>query len=38
MYKCDQSFQELKRRLTSASVLVIPNTNKPFEIYCDDSH
>jgi len=29
---------ELKKRLTSAPVLVISDTNKPFEIYCDASH
>jgi len=30
--KCEESFQELKRRLTSAPILVIP------EVYCDASH
>jgi len=34
----EQSFVELKKRLTSASVLVIPDTNKPFEVYYDASH
>ena len=29
---------ELKKRLTSAPVLVISDTNKPFEVYCDASH
>ena len=29
---------ELKKRLTIALVLVIPDTNKPFEGYCDASH
>ncbi|XP_047175538.1 uncharacterized protein LOC124842957 [Vigna umbellata] len=33
--KCEESFQELKRKLTSAPVLVIPDTAKPFEVYCD---
>ena len=36
--KCEESFQELKRRLTSAPILVIPNMGKPFEVYCDASH
>jgi len=34
----DRCFVELKKRLTSALVLVIPDTNKPFEVYCDASH
>ena len=29
---------ELKKRLTSALVLVIPDTNKPFEVYSDASY
>src|SRR4051812_14529333 len=36
--KCEKSFQELKRRLTSAPVLAPPNTKRDFEIYCDASH
>ena len=36
--KCEESFQELKRKLTSAPILVIPNVRKPFEVYCDASH
>ena len=36
--KCEGSFQDLKRRLTSASILVIPDVGKPFEVYCDASH
>jgi len=36
--KCEESFQELKQRLTSALILVIPNVRKPFEVYCDASH
>jgi len=35
--KCEQSFIELKKRLTSAPVLVILDTGKPFEVYCDAS-
>ncbi|XP_052736657.1 uncharacterized protein LOC128197864 [Vigna angularis] len=35
---CETSFQELKKRLTSAPVLVIPDTGKPFEVFCDASH
>ncbi|XP_047170931.1 uncharacterized mitochondrial protein AtMg00860-like, partial [Vigna umbellata] len=36
--RCEESFQELKRKLTSAPVLVIPDTAKPFEVYCDASY
>ncbi|XP_052734084.1 uncharacterized protein LOC128196633 [Vigna angularis] len=35
---CEASFQELKLKLTSALVLVIPDMTKPFEVYCDASH
>src|SRR3954466_1583471 len=35
--KCEESFQELKRRLTSAPVLVPPDTKRDFDIYCDAS-
>ena len=36
--KCENSFQELKQRLTSAPILVISDVGKPFEVYCDASH
>ncbi|XP_052726210.1 uncharacterized protein LOC128194683 [Vigna angularis] len=36
--RCETSFQELKNRLTSAPVLVVPDTSKPFEVFCDASH
>jgi hypothetical protein len=32
---CEASFQELKKRLTTAPILVMPNMEKPFSIYCD---
>ena len=35
--KCEQSFQELKRRLTSAPVLVLPTDDTEFSVYCDAS-
>ena len=35
MDRCEESFQELKRRLTSSSVLVIPDVTQPFQVYCD---
>ena len=34
---CEQSFQELKKRLTSAPVLVLPDINKGFQVFCDAS-
>jgi hypothetical protein len=32
---CEASFQELKKRLTTVPVLVMPDMEKPFSIYCD---
>jgi hypothetical protein len=34
---CEASFQELKKRLTTALILVMPDMKKPFYIYCDVS-
>ena len=34
---CEASFVELKRRLTSAPVLILPNPGEPFVVYCDAS-
>jgi hypothetical protein len=34
---CEASFQELKKRLTTALILVMPDMEKPFSIYCDES-
>jgi hypothetical protein len=34
---CEASFQELKKRLTTAPVLVMPDMEKPLSIYCDAS-
>jgi hypothetical protein len=35
MPACESSFQELKKLLTTAPVLVRPDMEKPFTIYCD---
>ena len=35
--QCQDSFEELKKRLTSAPVLVLPYLSKSFSIYCDAS-
>jgi hypothetical protein len=37
MPSCEASFQELKKPLMTASILVIPDMEKPFSIYCDAS-
>jgi hypothetical protein len=36
--KCQASFEELRKRLTAAPVLVLPDLTKKFDIYCDASH
>ncbi|KAK1693043.1 hypothetical protein QYE76_009740 [Lolium multiflorum] len=35
--KCEESFQQLKSRLTSALILIMPDTTKPFDVYCNAS-
>ena len=35
--QCQASFEELKKRLTTAPVLVLLDLNKSFSIYCDAS-
>ena len=35
--KCEASFQELKKRLISAPILIMPDIKKPFDVYCDAS-
>ena len=35
--KCEESFQELKKRLTTTPVLATPDIHKEFVIYCDVS-
>jgi hypothetical protein len=34
---CEASFQELKKRLTTTPILVMPDIEKSFSIYCDAS-
>jgi hypothetical protein len=36
--ECQASFHELKKRLTSAPVSILPDLTKKFDIYCDVSH
>jgi len=35
--QCENSFNELKRRLTTAPILILPKTDEPFVVYCDAS-
>jgi hypothetical protein len=35
--ECENSFQELKKRLVSAPVLCLPDLEKEFQVYCDAS-
>jgi hypothetical protein len=35
--KCQASFEELRKCLTSAPVLVLPDLTKKFNMYCDAS-
>jgi hypothetical protein len=32
---CQDSFEELKKRLTTAPVLILPDLSRKFDIYCD---
>jgi hypothetical protein len=34
---CDEAFRLLKKLLTTSPVLAPPDTNKPFDVYCDAS-
>jgi glutaredoxin-related protein len=34
---CEDSFEELKKRLTTTPILVLPDLSKKFDIYCDAS-
>ena len=35
--ECEASFQELKKCLTTAPVLILPDIRKEFQVYCDAS-
>jgi hypothetical protein len=35
--ECDKSFEELKKKLVSAPVLILPVQTKDFQVYCDAS-
>jgi len=36
--ECEVCFEDMKRRLTTAPILAIPDTTKTFEVYCDASY
>ena len=35
--RCEEAFQELKRSLTSAPILIVPDRGQRYTIYCDAS-
>ena len=35
--QCENSFNELKQRLTTAPVFILPKSDEPFVVYCDAS-
>jgi hypothetical protein len=34
-WKCQEAFEALKEKLTTAPILVLPDVHKPFSVYCD---
>jgi hypothetical protein len=36
--KCQEAFKELKEKLSIAPILVLPDIQKPFSVYCDASY
>jgi hypothetical protein len=36
--KCQEAFEELKEKLSTTPVLVLPDVHKPFSVYCDASY
>ena len=35
--QCEKAFQELKMRLTSAPILIVPERGQMYTVYCDAS-
>jgi len=36
--KCKECFEEMKKRLTTTPIIIIPDTSRMFEVYCDASY
>ena len=36
-FQYEESFQELKKKLTSTPILIFPSPSEPFVVYCDAS-
>jgi hypothetical protein len=36
--ECQESFEALKKKLTTSHVLILPDVHKPFSVYCDASY
>jgi hypothetical protein len=36
--ECQESFEALKKKLTTTPVLILPDVHKPFLVYCDASY
>jgi hypothetical protein len=35
---CQESFETLKKKLTTTSILIVPDVHKIFSVYCDASY
>ena len=35
--QCEEAFQELKRRLTTTPILIVPDRGEGYTMYCDAS-
>jgi hypothetical protein len=33
--ECQESFETLKKKLTTTPILILPDVHKPFSVYCD---